>query len=249
MANLAHAVILAALASTAVSVNATAQPTSAPRGQGSEVAASGARAPLRGVHEHDGFYLRFGLGFGGVTDGIQAKDRDVDDERAEGHISGIGSVGELMLGGAVARGFVLGGGLWTSTIFVSSYTRSNGAGIPTDLRNPDNLTLVGPFADWYFEPHPIGGAAGGFHAQGGVAFAVLNGVRWEQTRYDDDRRVAVGAGVMAGFGYEWWVEKQWGVGLLARLTVAGLVEEDDREAIWYHGVATFPAFLFTATYN
>ncbi len=75
--------------------------------------------------------------------------------------------------------------------------------------------MIGPFFDYYFGSSL--GRAGGFHLQGSPALAVLNGFRPEQGRYDDDRRVAIGAGLMAGFGYEWWVEKQWGLGVLARL--------------------------------
>jgi hypothetical protein len=85
--------------------------------------------------------------------------------------------------------------------------------------------------------------------QGSLAVAVLNGFRADQVQSNDNQRVAVGAGAMFGFGYEWWVEKQWGVGVLARVTAAGLAEKDQRKEVWYHGVATFPALLFTATYN
>lgn len=202
----------------------------------------------RGVREHDGFYLRFGLGFGGVTDAMQSEDEYARGEHHRGTINGLASVGELMLGGTVGQRLIVGGGLWTATTFASFYDRTNGDGVPPDLREPDNFTLVGPFADWYFKTRPRFEEVGGFHAQFGVGLAVLNGFRPEQLRHDD-RRVAIGPGVMAGFGYEWWVADQWAMGVLARLTAAGLVEEDSRDELWYHGVATFPAFLLTATYN
>jgi hypothetical protein len=169
-------------------------------------------------------------------------------ESDTGTITGIGSTGELMLGGTLSRDLILGGGLWTSTAFITSYMNTNGDGIPTELRQPDNFTIVGPFVDWYFLPQPNGTVPGGFHAEAGVGLAVLNGFRPERVRHDD-RRVAVGPGLMAGFGYEWWVSDQWAIGVLGRLTAAGLVEEDERDQVWYHGVATFPGILLTGTYN
>jgi len=202
----------------------------------------------RGVREHDGFYLRFGLGFGGVTDAMQSEDEYADGEHHQGTVSGMASVGEFMIGGTIGPRLILGGGLWTSTAFVSVYSRTNGDGIPSDLRQPDNFTIVGPFADWYLGTRPGWQESGGFHAQAGLGLAVLNGLRPEQLRHDEPR-VAVGPGLMLGFGYEWWVGDQWAIGALARLTAAGLVEQDEREDLWYHGVATFPAFLLTATYN
>jgi hypothetical protein len=214
----------------------------------SDRASASPSATPSNVHAHDGFYLRFGLGFGAFTDAMAARDEDSDGEIDEGTITGIGSTGELMLGGAVSRQVIVGGGLWTSSTFVTSYANSNDDGIPTDLRQPDNFTIVGPFADWYFSSRAFANSPGGFHAQAGLGLSVLNGFRPEQARHDD-RRVAVGPGLMLGFGYEWWVSEQWAIGALARLTAAGLVEKDTRDDYWYHGVATFPAFLFTGTYN
>ncbi len=205
------------------------------------------RAP--GDYEHDGFYLRVGLGFGGFTDALVSKDENASGDQSEGVVSSVASVGEFMLGGSINRHFIVGGGLWTSTMFVSNFAQTGGDDVPTSLHEPDNFTIVGPFADWYMGQQSEAQPKGGFHAQTALGVAVLNGFRPEQVRSDDNRRVGIGPGIMVGFGYEWWVHEQWGLGVLARFTAAGLVEEDEQDNVWYHGVATFPAFLFTATYN
>jgi hypothetical protein len=242
-------VLLLTAAVEARAASSTSQPSVLAAPSNGVASESGARAATepRGAYEHDGFYLRFGLGFGGFTDGMISHDENAYGEQASGQVAGIASVGEVMIGGAVRRNLILGGGLWTSTLLASSYTHTDGDQIPNELRQPDNFTMIGPFFDYYFGSSL--GRAGGFHLQGSPALAVLNGFRPEQGRYDDDRRVAIGAGLMAGFGYEWWVEKQWGLGVLARLTAAGLAEESENDGFYYHGVATIPAFLFTGTYN
>jgi hypothetical protein len=241
---LIHAVAVEARAASSSSQSAPlAAPTAGPASESqTQTAATG-----RGAYEHDGFYLRFGLGFGGFTDGMISDEENANGEQASGQVTGVASVGEIMIGGSVRRNLILGGGVWTSTLLASSYAHTDGDQIPSELRQPDNFTMIGPFFDYYFGNSL--GVKGAFHLQGSPALAVLNGFRPEQGRHDDDRRVAVGAGLMAGFGYEWWVEKQWGLGVLARLSVAGLAEESQSDGFYYHGVATFPALLFTGTYN
>jgi hypothetical protein len=200
----------------------------------------------RGDFTHDGFYLRFALGFGAFSDALSSRDENASGETSQGVVSGVSSVGEITVGGSLTPHFILGGGVWTSTVLASGFTATDGD-VPSDLHEPDNFTIVGPFVNWYFASRSFE-PSGGFHLQGGLGLAVLNGFRPEQVRHDE-RRVAVGPGFVAGFGYEWWIHEQWGMGVLARLTAAGLIEKDERDDYWYHGVATFPAFLFSATYN
>ncbi len=203
----------------------------------------------RGAHEHDGFYLRFGLGFGPFSNTIVSDKTNARDERAEGQLTGIASVGEIMVGGAIAPQWILGGGAWSSTVLTSRYSDRIGDEVPTELRQSDNFTLLGPFGDWYFTHEPEAGQPGAFHAQAGAGLAVLDGFRTYRTRDDDEHRPAYGGGFMVGIGYEWWIEPQWGVGVLARMTAAGLAGSDANHERWYHGVAALPALMLTATYN
>lgn len=205
-------------------------------------------AESRGAFEHDGVYVRLGLGFGAFSEGLSSAERDADDQSSQGVVSGVSSVGEIMVGGAVAPRLMLGGGVWSSTVLASDFTQTGGEDVPSELHEPEHFTIVGPFADWYFGRDRGQLGSGGFHAQGGLGLAVLNGFHPMHSG-DSQVRLAAGVGVMLGFGYEWWVHEQWGMGVLARLTAAGLVEDDSRDDLWYHGAATFPAVLFTATYN
>ncbi len=239
--------LVSALTSITLAAHAQAaepEPSAEPQAD-RNAAASTARA---GDFEHDGLYLRFGLGFGGFSEGLSSEDKNAADEPSQGRIGGVSSVGEFMIGSAISRRLVLGGGFWTSTILVSDFTQTSGNDVPNDLQEPGNFTIVGAFGDYYFGQMPRRRVIGAFHAQAGLGLGVLNGIRPEQVR-EEDPRVAIGPGVMFGFGYEWWIHEQWGLGVLARLTAGGLVEKDDRGDFWYHGAATFPSFLFTATYN
>jgi hypothetical protein len=57
-----------------------------------------------------------------------------------------------------------------------------------------------------------------------------------------------GFAFMLGFGNEWWVADNWGLGILARLTMGVLGGDDDNKVHWSHTVYS-PAILFTATMN
>ncbi|HEX4473899.1 MAG TPA: hypothetical protein VH142_02410, partial [Polyangiaceae bacterium] len=64
-------------------------------------------------------------------------------------------------------------------------------------------------------------------------------------------QTATGFGFMVGFGDEWWVGRDWGLGVLARLSM-GFVGGDDDNSVqsvhWSHTVFC-PAVLFTASMN
>ncbi len=236
--------LLALLATTVFVSPALAEPE-ALTDQGSDQA----ERRTAGAYEHDGLYLRLGVGFGAFGNAVASSEKNADDEYSTGRIDGVSTVGEIMIGGAVTPQWIVGGGLWTSSVLASDFSQQDGDRVPSELREPDTFTLVGPFADWYLGSKPVWGASGSFHMQFGAAFAVLNGWRPEEARDDDARRVAIGGGLMFGAGYEWWVDPQWALGAMGRITAAALVEEDSHDDYWYHGVASFPELLFTATYN
>jgi hypothetical protein len=197
----------------------------------------GSVPPRPGVHEHDGFYLRFGTGFGGYNETITAENADESST-----VSGMSTVGELALGGAIRPGLILGGGVWTSSVMASD-RNIRGMDPPDEvIGGSGNFTLIGPFIDWYFNPHR------GLHLQGAVGFATVRG--WDLPEAQDNPdAVSVGGGVMIGFGYEWWVSNQWAVGVLARIAGVGAVQEDETNMQWTHGIGASPSVLFTATLN
>lgn len=198
--------------------------------------------PKDGVREHDGFYLRLALGFSGFGDAIFSKaQNDDDDPRHEGSIRGMALASEIAIGGTVAPGFVLGGGIYSSTVQASTFELVRGE-VPSELQRPDSFSIIGVMGDWYFRPRS------GLHAQAALGVAALTGVGPESPRVRD-RRSAVGGGVMLGVGYEWWIADEWSFGILGRVTGAVTTEEDDAGDRWYHVTGAGPAVLFTATYH
>lgn len=193
----------------------------------------------RGWHEHDGFYMRFGLGFTAFGDTLTSSFHE--DMHEQGTVRGFGTASEFALGGTVGAGFVLGGGVYGTSVVTSSYVAGTGRVPPMGLRQPDSFTIIGLFADWYFRPR------GGLHVQAALGAAVLSGVAPDRMQWDD-REAASGGGAMLGIGHEWWVDAEWGVGILGRVTGGVAVQEVEGER-WYHLAGASPSVLFTATYH
>ncbi|HEY0713879.1 MAG TPA: hypothetical protein VGF45_14460 [Polyangia bacterium] len=190
-----------------------------------------------GAHLHDGFYLRLGTGFGSYSEGIRQSGAD-----KQTTVSGIANAFELAIGGAVRPGLIFGGGLWSSTVLASSRTVRGTAPPPEVIDSRGDFQLVGPFFDYYTNPR------GGFHMQGAFGLANVRGWSTESANFDEDS-ISVGGGLMFGVGYDWWVSKEWSIGILGRMTVGITGQEDKADVRWYHAVGGTPSVLFTGTYN
>lgn len=149
------------------------------------------------MHNHDGFYLRVGLGLGHaggtVTSGSGGPSTS---------ISANGLPIEFMLGGTVSPGLVIGGGFSGG-----AYLNPTIGGTSTE-KSQLNLSTFGPFLDWYFDPKA------GLHAQVLVGFARM------AVKYDGNSSSegdSTGAGVSLGFGNDWWVADQVSFGVMGRL--------------------------------
>ncbi len=184
------------------------------------------------MHNHDGLYLRLGIGFGymstkGEIDRPNSQELD---------ITGSGLTGEFMIGGTPAPGFVIGGGTMGLTIFNPKF-ELDGQERDTDANSVD-LSMLGLFVDVYPDPKK------GLHFQAMVGYAQLSS---DETDSDDER--PDGLGLAAGVGYEWWVGEQWGIGILGRVIYASTKLEErigtSTADITYTSLA--PALLFTAT--
>ena len=232
----------AALAFAAWMPNAHAQST--PPGDGSTQVAPpvvvppvpAPAPPPPGAHTRDGFYLRASTGFTGYSEIIGHRGND---QRLT--ITGVGTMGELALGGTVGRN-VFGGGIWGASILASDVTASNGgslAGAPTDRAT---FVLIGPFVDHYFEGDRE------LHLQFGLGFAAVRGVDFGSYGAPDTKSLAPGGGVTVAFGKDWWVSDQWSVGVLGRVSAAAAGEKSNG-ITYYHLVAASPGFAFTVAYH
>lgn len=206
-----------------------------------------------GVHLHDGFYLRMGIGIGGVTGSGEPKGADSSGASAKSDFVGVAALGELALGGAVLPGVVLGVGTYNA--IVPSLTVTAGG---EDYESNGALESIGPFVDLY--PN----AMQGFHLQAAITYAVIavsesksktravfNGETYDyvSSSVPADDYSGGGFGLMAGIGYEWWVGEQWGVGILARLQYASATLKPAANGPEVSASLIVPGALFTATYQ
>jgi hypothetical protein len=172
-------------------------------------AARGEPAPVPPAKSHSGparqgMYLRGAAGAGLRSDGVSDNDYSAS-------IVGFGLALDLAWGYAVLPGFVVGGALYLD--FAGRATLSANQQSHT---LPANLTSIGPFADWYLSRE-----SNGWHIQGALTLSILS----LGTAPGLSSRSATGIGLVVGGGYEWPIAGDWSVGVLARLTLAGLTAD------------------------
>lgn len=179
---------------------------------------------------HTGFYLRLGAGFGGLVDGVSRAGA----QDAEATASGGSGAFELAIGGSIKPGLVLGGGFYMDWL-ANPRIEIDGEDVTDLLRDElsvGSLLMVGPLIDWYPKPER------GFHIQ-----AVIAGARLDvRDSTGTVQHSPIGGALLVGVGHEWRVANYWGVGVLGRLTLAALGDED-----WSHRIAAL-SILFTATF-
>jgi hypothetical protein len=186
-----------------------------------------------GAHTHDGFYFRLGLGgayFGGSVDTAQKT------SVTGGHIAI-----DLAFGGTPVPGLVIGGG-----IYGSGGGASWESGGTTTKIDSSTLSTLGPFIDWYPNPKD------GWHLTGMIGFSRF---LFSQNNVVDVTST-VGGAVMVGGGYEFWIGREWSLGILGRLQYAQAQMND----LTFNGVALttgssvkvsaiVPALLLGLTYH
>jgi hypothetical protein len=161
------------------------------------------RAPTPEVRSsaftHDGFYLRGGLGVGGLS-----ASPSIDGEpQTNVSMLGGGIGAAAMIGGALSPGVFLGGAVFLQQAFNPQY-KENGVTYQSNTDKSLNFGFIGPFIDWY--PHP----RDGFHVGGFVGFARLT-----MTNPNGDATSYSPIGGAGGFllGHDFWVDPHWCLGL------------------------------------
>jgi hypothetical protein len=163
-----------------------------------------------GVHLHDGFYLRMGLG-GGYA-GFSGNVGDMD-----ASIKGGGAVLELLIGGSPAPGITIGGGFAFGSLQKPKVKLGD---FPEQEANNDlSYGILGIFMDWYPDPR------GGFHLQPllGVANAQADD---SSSNNNNNKSTLNGGGAALGVGYDFWVGDQWSIGPEGRFVWASLKNSD-----------------------
>jgi hypothetical protein len=187
--------------------------------------------PLPPLRQHSGpsrkgVYLRGAVGLGLRSDGVSDSDLSAN-------ILGFGFAGDLACGYAVLSGFVVGGAIYLD------YTSRPTLSIGNQSANlaSANLTSIGPFVDWYLNRE-----TSGFHLQGAITLSVLSLSLREGSGLSITNRSATGIGLVVGGGYEWPIAGDWAIGVLARLTLAGLTADTTS-----HGFVS-PSLLASVTW-
>jgi hypothetical protein len=150
---------------------------------------------------HDGFYLRFGVGPGYALGTLASG-------AGEGDSTGVNVSTQLAVGWTVRPGLVLGGGTFPMVVPSPSYDGMDAGG--------QHVSATGAFVDYYPAPRK------GLHLQGGLLFALgyLDGG-------GRDAHVGAGYGGTLGVGYDVFVTDEWSIGGIVRATAYRLYGVDD----------------------
>ena len=175
---------------------------------------------------HDGFFLRTGLNLG-YTSASKTVEGSMDSlYDSEATKSGMGLGFDFLLGGTLAPGFTLGGGLMYGNTpapryqFRDYYGDSNGT-------SRDAMILLGVtlFGNYYFDP------AHGGHAQLMLGYATLY---FNEFGLSEANRLN-GPLFGIGGGYDFWVGNEWSIGPFLRIVyvVPSYDEPDSKTSASY----------------
>ncbi len=193
------------------------------------------QAPLAlaqsGVEEHDGLQLSLGVGvaYSHTSIGLDPKPSGSKDAS----VAGLGVGAQILIGGTLAPGLVLGGGSMGGHFISPTLTVGEHEG---DSDGDLAANLLGVYVDYYPDPRS------GLHL-----LALVGGATLEDGN-DATDGVAVGFGAAAGAGHQWWIGEQWSLGVLARLQLLRTTVDFPR-ALEGHYTTLIPAILATATYH
>lgn len=193
----------------------------------------------KGVHLHDGFYLRLDLGYGFMHESAHFTGSGADSSQTE---SG-GAFGfSALFGGTPIVGFAVGGGLLVAG--APNPKASGDTSVRSAVKSESLAGLVG-FADYFINPK------GGFHVLGLVGIGSLSFT--EQGASTNSNYQPGGLLVGAGVGYDFWVSDQWSIGVLGRVMYGPLSTSYTPDAsgasLHYSSDVVLPALALTALYH
>ncbi len=171
---------------------------------------------------HDGFFLRVGVGAGGLSAEREGRISLGTSSFYAGtsNIAGGGGAFELSMGGALRPGLVLAGTFASQQVGKPVLEQD---GRERKLEGPFTFALLGIALDWYPEP------GGGFHV-GGAASIAGAWVKSPQPAFTEYLGGGGGA-LSAHLGYSFWVSPQWSLGALLRVAGARLHGEETQFGI------------------
>jgi hypothetical protein len=180
-----------------------------------------------GFHTHDGFFLRAQLG-GGISS-LQSTTNGVKTV-----VGGGGGAFGLAIGGVIAHNLILYGAYFES-VAENPDVQVGGTSVTSPIGQTD-WQGVGPGLAYYCGP---------LNLYFGGAIAMTRFWMHDQSGNQLDSSKA-GLGLDLEVGKEWWVSRNWGVGIALRFAGSSMKDQNDPTLTWSAGAASV---LFSATYN
>lgn len=182
---------------------------------------------MEGFHTHDGFFLQAHVGISAT--GFSSKQAGVKTNYAGGGISS-----GVAIGGVIAHNLILYGAFF-GTDTGNPDKQMDGTSVTSDLGEL-GVGAFGPGLAYYFERCNLYLSA----TFGLAAFSANDG---NGNRVDSSRS---GAAFDFMVGKEWWVSRDWGLGIAGELMAASLKDKNTPGLTWS---ASGLSILFSATYN
>jgi tetratricopeptide (TPR) repeat protein len=177
--------------------------------------------PNDGQPKRKGWYVRLALGLGLLHDSVS-------------NLASPVSINSPTLASLIGVGYDLDEGIVIGGALAFDWSLSPKVANSSVELKAANLSLLMAFIDYYLEPR-----RDGWHLLGGLGFG-------SYSLSDDSATVgsenAGGIGVLAGGGYEWPVDREWALGVLGRLVLAGMNQDTG------HHVVLAPSVAFTAAW-
>ena len=197
------------------------------RGYGPQPGYAPAYGSGYGSHQHDGFYMRLFVGPGYLSTSETYLGET-------GTYSGVGVTYGAAFGGTIAPNLILYGEFLGTTITNASVSYG---GTRPDYSGMD-LTLFGfgPGVAYYIEPVNL-------YLSGTLTFTEISFSDTNTAAPVDSTNLGIGLSFMVG--KEWWVARDWGIGIAGQIHIATMHDPG------YNARMRASAFsiLFSATYN
>ena len=184
-----------------------------------------------GVHEHEGFFLRLGIGFGYLNMRTEFMDVDLDIKGPAGHL-------QVALGGNLAPNLILFGQLFVNAINEPTVEFDGEEEDAEDMTASIGALGVGLA---YYLPSNV-------YFSGTLALSQLR--LSEESGDEEDFESEYGPALMGQIGKEWWVSDNWGLGLAGQFLVSSNKDDEDAEGSLDVTWTTLGfGLLFSATYD
>jgi len=183
--------------------------------------------PAPGYHEHDGLYLRLLAGVGYLhssTSYLGSSEK----------VSGVGGTFGVAVGGSVNSNLVIYGEFLGTS--VSDPTIEAGGSSGTASGVTATMAGIGPGVAYYLD--------GNLYLSGTLIFTKLSFS--DSNSSDQLASTNWGIGASLTVGKEWWVSRDWGLGVSGQFQAASMKDNGSADNRWT-GISA--AILFSATCN